>query len=58
MAFLAFLDAKGPQQSLRRHLWRRLTGPRSYHIDRISELDLWNSFRARIAFPPGRSETA
>ena len=50
VAFLAFLDAKGPQQSLRRHLWRRLTGPLSYHIDRISELDLWNSFRARIAF--------
>ena len=25
-------------------------GSPSYHIDRISELDLWNSFRARIAF--------
>ena len=35
VAFLAFLDAKGPQQSLRRHLWRRLTGPPSYRIDPI-----------------------
>ena len=50
VGLLAFMDVRSYQQSWRRYLWRRLTARLRYRIDRISEIDAWNYFRARTAF--------